>query len=751
MVAAPKGEPEAPASSAADLRAPGFWTGTRTALGVAVLLLVHVVLAVTSLVRENPTIDEVAHLPAGITYWQRGTFRLYAQNPPLVKLAAALPVVLAKPETSRIYERPSWRSNPPVQASIAHEFAVDNASRYFELFQLGRLVMPLFSVLGGLAVFAWSRALFGNGGGLLSLFLWCLCPNILAHSRLITTDVGASALGVLATWSFWRYLQRPVRGRAALSGLLLGLAVLSKFSNLLLFGVWPLLWLARWMMEGREGMGKRFGRGALHGLIVVGLAMLTINAGYLFEGTGKPLGSFEFASGALTRPRPAGMRVPMGENSLLNLAWRHRVNRFRGTLLGGLPAPLPSPFLNGFDLQKLDAEGVPTRFLDPTAPEGETVGYPVYLDGELRSHGWRSYYFRTLLYKVPEGTWLLGMLAIGAMIGSRRARLPWADEVAVLAVPSAVLVAMTFGTDINLGLRYILPAFPYVYVAMGRLAPWAWRSVRVASNPPPVGFADDLPLKGGGGIRSLRVLFRPRASAVSHAGIAPPPVGFADDLPLKGGGGIRSLRVLGGGHARAVVVGVGLVLTALATAAIHPHYLAYFNVVSGGPGRGSEHLIDSNLDWGQDLVNLRDWLRENAPGEKVGLAYFGQINPNILILRDEGFPWFLAPSAPGALRPMQPIERLEGSPPRLVPGLYAVSASFVRGLPYALYDSSMRVANLYPGWDSRNTDIPAYTYFQELEPVAKVGYSIFVYRVTEEQAARLSRVWSVSSGEWRTP
>ena len=69
--------------------------------------------------------------------------------------------------------------------------------------------MPLFSIVGGLAVFAWSSRLYGTGGGLLSLCLWVFCPNILAHCRLITTDVGSTALGVAATFVFWRYMKRP--------------------------------------------------------------------------------------------------------------------------------------------------------------------------------------------------------------------------------------------------------------------------------------------------------------------------------------------------------------------------------------------------------------------------------------------------------------------------------------------------------------------------------------------------------------
>ena len=53
----------------------------------------HYALAAQSLLQENPTVDEVVHLPAGVTYWQKGTFQLYHHNPPLFKLVAALPVV----------------------------------------------------------------------------------------------------------------------------------------------------------------------------------------------------------------------------------------------------------------------------------------------------------------------------------------------------------------------------------------------------------------------------------------------------------------------------------------------------------------------------------------------------------------------------------------------------------------------------------------------------------------------------------
>ena len=103
--------------------------------------------------------------------------------------------------------------------------------------------------------------------------------------------------------------------------------------------------------------------------------------------------------------------------------------------------------------------------------------------------------------------------------------------------------------------------------------------------------------------------------------------------------------------AGAFVVG-SLALTVAASAWIHPSYLAYFNWASGGPDREPPHLIDSNLDWGQDLVELQRWWKANIPDQPIGLAYFGQINPSIFAMRGEPFRWFLPPGRPGTVDPM---------------------------------------------------------------------------------------------------
>ncbi len=352
------------------------------------------------------------------------------------------------------------------------------------------MVMPLFSIVGGLAVFAWSCQLYGNRGGLLSLCLWVFCPNILAHCRLITTDVGSTALGVAATFVFWLYLRSPSWPKAVAAGVLLGLAELTKFSMLVLYAVWPFLWLVRLILATpRAQVVRRAVVGVAQGSLIVALSVLVIDAGYRFEGVGIPLGRFEFASSTLTRPVAGGIRkAPASQNPLYALMWTFRENRFRGTVLAKLPVPLPEHYLLGFDEQKVEADGIPNRLRrayealqdgdvesarkEAGSADESVGGYTVYLNGVMRNSGWWYYYLCTLLYKVPEGTWCLVLLSLLLLFIQRRTREAWADEICLWTVPVVVLFSMSFLTDINLGLRYVLAIAPYAFVAAGKVVPW---------------------------------------------------------------------------------------------------------------------------------------------------------------------------------------------------------------------------------------------------------------------------------------
>lgn len=145
----------------------------------------------------------------------------------------------------------------------------------------------------------------------------------------------------------------------------------------------------------------------------------------------------------------------------------------------------------------------------------------------------------------------------------------------------------------------------------------------------------------------------------------------------------------------------------------YPHYLAFFNLAAGGPDNGYRLLADSNLDWGQDLPALAHYLEENAPGERVYLSYFGQAAPSYY-----GINAVMLPSWPP---PPRDQERLDFYPLYPAPGLYAISASNLVGVQLEMPDT--------------------FSYFRQREPVAQVGYSIFIYRVPEPETAEPLPIW----------
>jgi len=170
------------------------------------------------------------------------------------------------------------------------------------------------------------------------------------------------------------------------------------------------------------------------------------------------------------------------------------------------------------------------------------------------------------------------------------------------------------------------------------------------------------------------------------------------------------------------------------------------NWTSGGPDRVPARLIDSNLDWGQDLVGLQRWAAETIPGRPIGLVYFGQINPTIFDLRGEPFSWFLPPVDPDSVQFMyreSQRQSVVGFAPTLRPGYYAVSASILYGLPWRLYDNAPRAWD--PAWNVRKPD--AFAYFRAFTPITRIGHSIYVYKLSQDDIDRLAPAWPESAGQ----
>ncbi|MGL5097733.1 MAG: ArnT family glycosyltransferase, partial [Planctomycetia bacterium] len=311
-----------------------------TVVGLAGLMALHFGLAADLAVRKTPTVDEVAHLPAGLSNLEKHTFRMYWHNPPLARMIAASASSTVDLKTH--YDGTWKKHNPPSHWIFAFEFLLANADpptareNYFAAFTRARLTIAAWSTLAIPLLYCWGAWWFGRPTGWLAATLYALDPTVLANAAFLTTDVPAAVMALAASFVFAGWVAKPTWGRAAAAGVLLGLAQLTKFSCLWLFFLWPAWAAAAWLLKQSPATLKQI---VLHAALVVALAVLTIDAGYLFEGVGTPLGSFGFISNTLTRPRLYNDPPPPrpGSNRTINEVQAARINRFQTTVLGSLP------------------------------------------------------------------------------------------------------------------------------------------------------------------------------------------------------------------------------------------------------------------------------------------------------------------------------------------------------------------------------------------------------------------------------
>ena len=572
----------------------------KTAIPIVVILLaVMAITAMLSLRVKSPTVDEFAHLPAGYYYWKTGDFSLYGKNPPLIRLLAALPLLtmdIAMDPARSFAGGGDWRP-----WMFGTYFMRENAAAYDALFFVGRLPVVLLGLLLGFYVFRWSKEVYGIEGGILSLILYTFCPNILAHTRLVTTDMGFTCFAFMATYYYWRSF-RPDHPRAWIgAGVCLGLALLSKFTALLFLPIFALLLFFDACIRTKSSRSRAraittapepsflpyLGWNTLRLFLIGVVAVFVVNVGYGFKGSLKTLSTIPHTS------------------QLFETIDQPPVNK--------IPIPLPAEFIRGFDRQKVDAEqGV---FLN-------------YLRGELSNEGRWYYFLYAFLFKTPIPL-LAGLLVCSWYAFKHRRAGPTGSDQAFMMVPVAVIVTVfSFLNEINVGLRYILPVFPFLFVWLGRLG----------------------------------------APAMKNA----------------------TTRWIAGAMAAAYV---------FCSVSVFPDYLAYFNAFAGGPENGHRHLLDSNLDWGQDLKRLKTYMEKQGIKE-IGLAYFGHVDPAVY-----GIDYHTIGEIPES-------------------GHIAISANYLYGLPYLItYDTPSKP--IAPG---------TFRWLHEHEPVAHIGHSIRIYSIPEHGA-----------------
>jgi len=570
------------------------------------LLLFMLAVAFLSMKGDSLTMDELAHIPAGYGYMHEKDYRLNPEHPPLLKDLAAIPLLFMDLKFDK--EFGAWKNEVNGQWDMGANFIFHSGNNPEKIIFWARIPMLVILIILGFYMFKWAKELFGPKAALLSLFLFSFSPAFIAHGRLVTTDVGAAAAFFIAAYYFVKWLQLPTKKNLIIAGIVFGIAQLIKFSLFLLvptFGLFLIIWII-------VAPAKKYGAGKQKFWHYLGKFILILIIGYLLV---YPVYLFHVAN------YPHEKQISDTEFIASQFPFKPIYKPLMTITKNSILRPYGQYFLGLLMVFQRATGGNTTFFL-----------------GEVTNKGWPTYF--PIVYAIKEPL-ILHILTIIALlflawrfsaknfVRSLKNNFPeWAMLVFV-----GIYWIFSIRSNLNIGIRHILPTFPFVYVLIS------------------------------GQIKRIFEYMREK-------------------------------KMLG---IWALTFGFLMLWYAFSSLSIFPYYLTYFNEIVGGAKNGYLYVVDSNLDWGQDLKRLNNWLDEQGI-KKIKVDYFGGSDPNYY-LGNKFEPW-----------------HGDYDPKNAKNSWLAVSATFLQ--------QGRAVAT--KGWD-RPTDF--YLWLDDYKPMTIIGHSIFVYYI----------------------
>jgi len=404
--------------------------------GVVALLVILVLQLALSISRETQTWDEACHIYAGYRQWTHLDFGLNPEHPPLVKFLATAPLLGHSLKVPSLQDR-FFKE----QAFLAgRDFLYANHADWI-LFRV-RMAASLLTVLLGLLIFAAGYEMFGTGPAFVALALFVFEPTVLAHGAMVTTDMGMACFLFATVYAFYRYLKKPTGWRLAVTAIAAGLTLATKHSGILLPPILMLLALVDVVRPFNAAdsnlamtRGKRTWRLAL-ALILVGV----IAVGMLWASYG-----FRYQA----RPEGDKLSPPLEEYA----------GHLKGALNAGVIRTLahwrllPESYLYGLADVKVIAEFSPS-----------------YLLGHVYRHG--VWFYFPIAFVIKATLALLFLLFLLPVALALR-RLTKGREVLFLAIPAAIYLAVGMASELNIGVRHMLPVYPSL-VLLGAAAGWSF-------------------------------------------------------------------------------------------------------------------------------------------------------------------------------------------------------------------------------------------------------------------------------------
>lgn len=389
------------------------------------LLLLMAVNLLTAIRRKGITADEFYHIPSGYYHLTAGNFQINTEHPPLVKMFAAAPLLLIGPEAPR----PQYPATAEPRRRTEEMLALfwrANTARFETISFWSRVPMVFITLVLGWLLFVYARQLFGRRAALFAVVLYSFEPTILAHGRVIQTDVPAALAYLLFFFTLHAYARAPTARRALGLGAATGLALVTKFSLIVVAPVLAASAIALISVAPTRGWKRQ--QIALQAGAAALTALFIINAAYYFQGRPLPEGDLSYI--ALHTPSVSG-GVTYGMQALSKV--------------------VPTSFLFGLYQVAIHNRN----------------GHLASILGRYGYQGWWYYFPVAFALKTTVPFLLTSVAALGWALRRLFRGREW--PLLALLAPVAIYSLLAMTSRINIGIRHFLPVFPFLFILSGAL------------------------------------------------------------------------------------------------------------------------------------------------------------------------------------------------------------------------------------------------------------------------------------------
>jgi hypothetical protein len=411
---------------------------------VGVLLLLHFSLIFTASQRKSPVFDESVHIAGGLSYWLENDYRINPENGNFPQRWAAIPLMFQELKFPVLKQMPIRQTD---EWTIAGDFIFRSGNNPEKILMFSRAMISILSLATGLVVYFSSRKIFGTGGGMLSLALYILCPEILAHAGFTTSDMAVAMAFTLALVCIWNVLNRITVRNIVFSSLALGLLFVSKFSAFIIIPVYLILILMRLRGKGHVEcviFSRRITNDTQAKQLLAYSAVLSVNLVFILFFIWM---SYGFRFSMIDAPMLADR---MALDKVIENSCKSAGTAGEALLAAKKIKLLPEAYIYGFALV-LKGAGARNS----------------YLNGELSTRGWWYFFIYSFMVKTPIPLLLIFAISLSALF---RAKILPNDKLYMLT-PFLVFILIYFlfaiSSRMNIGNRHLLPIYPCIFIICG--------------------------------------------------------------------------------------------------------------------------------------------------------------------------------------------------------------------------------------------------------------------------------------------